>query len=209
MRYPPNHKAETRKRIVRRAAAEFRARGINGIGVAELMSKAGLTHGGFYAHFESKEALLEAALETALEETRERLRTDFDAAPEDARGKAVMDAYLAAAHRDRPERGCAIVSLGSEVARLSPKLRRHFDVHVDALLHLVAGVDEDAEIEESQREAAMRQLAMMVGALVLSRTVRSKKFSEEILDSARNAEAVVAAPPAKTAAPRAKRRRAA
>jgi TetR/AcrR family transcriptional repressor of nem operon len=181
MRYSDDHKAATHTRIVRTAANELRAHGIDGIGVAALMSKAGLTHGGFYAHFESKDALLAEAIDAACEDTFTRLQKLGESTPAAERVDAIADAYLNTAHRDRPDRGCAIAALGGEIARLPPKLRGQFEQRIEALLSLL---DDDTD---TNRELAIQRLSTMVGALLLARAVRSKTFSNEILEAARAA----------------------
>ena len=104
MRYTSNHKAETRQRIIGEAARRFRKDGIEGTGLVPLMKALGLTHGGFYAHFESKDALVQASLEAAAEQTLERWQAPADAAP----ARAVVDHYLSAEHRDEPAEGCTV-----------------------------------------------------------------------------------------------------
>ncbi len=124
MRYSPEHKASTRRRIVDGAAAALRARGLAGVGVADLMREAGLTHGGFYAHFASKDALVAEAIDAAGEQSVRNLRKVVKRAGPEPAFKAIVDAYLSTAHRDGPESGCALAALGAELARESPAARR-------------------------------------------------------------------------------------
>src|SRR5439155_12990901 len=93
MRYSATHKEETHKRIVKTAAKSFRKHGINGIGVVPLMKETGLTHGGFYAHFKSKDALIAAAIDAAFDQTISRLKRAADAAPGESRRRAIIDEY--------------------------------------------------------------------------------------------------------------------
>ena len=181
MRYPETHKAETRKRIVTTAAKAFRKHGINGIGLVPLMKNTGLTHGGFYAHFKSKDALIGEAIDAAFDQTINRLRRAAEAAPEKTRRRAIIDEYISEAHRDDPSVGCAVAALGTETARLKPTVREHFDKNLESVLKLMM----DDGKESASRADAIRTLATAVGAIVLARTVRSKELSKEILETAR------------------------
>jgi TetR/AcrR family transcriptional regulator, transcriptional repressor for nem operon len=181
MRYSETHKEETHKRIVKTAAKAFRKHGINGIGLVPVMKETGLTHGGFYAHFKSKDALIAEAIDAAFQQTLSRLRQAAEAAPEKTRLRAVLDEYLTEIHRDDPSSGCAVAALGTETARLKPTVREHFDTNLEAMLDLMMGEGR----ERPPRADTIRALAAAVGALVLSRTVRSKELSREILAAAR------------------------
>src|SRR5438128_752564 len=119
MRYEKGHREQTRKRVVNAASARFRAQGIEATGLASLMADAGLTHGGFYAHFRSKDDLVREAIVDAQARSRETWMNEVQAAKE--RGgdglEALVRWYLRAAHRDRPEAGCSVAALAPEVAR--------------------------------------------------------------------------------------------
>lgn len=180
MRYSAEHKAETHERIVRKAAAEFRSHGLDGVGVADIMKQAGLTHGGFYAHFDSKEALYEEALAAAFSDSASQYLAALEQVPKAQRASALAAMYLTPLHRDRPDRGCALPALGSDVARRSPKLRARFEQGVERLASLIQRDD-----GEAARGTAYAQIATMVGAMLLARGVRSKTLSDEILASAR------------------------
>ncbi|CAG2150857.1 hypothetical protein LMG31506_04309 [Cupriavidus yeoncheonensis] len=182
MRYPPEHKEATRTRIVKAAARAFRKHGVDGIGVAQLMKGAKLTHGGFYAHFESKDALVADAIEEAFDQTTARLEATLSEAPPDQRRRAVVDAYMTPWHRDHPESGCAIPALGADVSRLDAATRRSFEARITSLIQLIAGEDKDP----ASRAAAITALAAMVGGMVLARSVRSDALSREILETVRN-----------------------
>jgi TetR/AcrR family transcriptional repressor of nem operon len=181
MRYSSEHKAETRQRIVRHAAEQFRSKGFNGIGVADLMKEAGLTHGGFYAHFKSKDALFAEAVDAGAGQTFERLeKAAADAGPGNGL-QAIRDRYVSAAHRDRPQAGCTLAALGADAGRLDNEVREHFDAPVERLIALLA-----AQIGGREARAkALRELASMVGALVMSRAVGSRALSNEILETLR------------------------
>lgn len=176
------HKAETRDRIVREAAALFRRDGIDGVSVPGLMKEAGLTHGGFYAHFESKDALVAEALTLAQDEAAGRLIAVANEA--DDRVAAVIDAYVDAHHRDRPETGCAVAALGSEAARGAPRTQRSIACEArNAVekLHETLGFDADREGD------TLALFAGMVGALVLARaTAGDPEYSDHVLEVCRD-----------------------
>ena len=122
MRFSKDHAAKTRARIVDRAAALLRRDGVNGVSVPALMREAGLTHGGFYAHFKSKDELVAEALEAALAEMRDHF--GMLAVESESPVAAIVDEYVSAAHRDHPEAGCAMAAVGAEAAReLRPRRR--------------------------------------------------------------------------------------
>jgi TetR/AcrR family transcriptional repressor of nem operon len=186
MRYSRTHKEQTRIRIVASAAEQLRAAGVNGIGVADLMRGAGLTHGGFYAHFESKEALVAESISAAMEQTISRLRSAAETAPRGRGRRAIAETYLGTAHRDHVERGCAIAALGSDVARMSPSTKGIVEARLEEMIALL---DEFASGRSDARPKSITMLATLVGALVMARTVRSKALSEEIRELAREAVA--------------------
>ncbi len=184
MRYTDSHKASTRQRIVDGAAAALRARGPAGVAVADLMRQAGLTHGGFYAHFPSKDALVAEAVGSAAEQSVRNLRTVVKRAGGKSALKAIADSYLSTAHRDQPERGCSLVALGAELARDSPAARRALTGQIEKLLGVLAEYVPDRR-GVTRRRQAMATLACLVGALTLSRIADDPALSEEILDAAR------------------------
>ena len=115
--------AKNRERILDAAAQLFRERGFEGIGVADLMNAAGLTHGGFYGHFSSKEDLIAQACARALERSHEKWTKRAQRAPDEALSSIARD-YLSTRHRDDPGTGCFLAALGSEAARHGPGVRR-------------------------------------------------------------------------------------
>src|SRR2546423_1356238 len=122
MRYEKGHKDLTRARIVKTASRKFRKNGIEAVGIAGLMADAGLTHGGFYSHFDSKETLVREAVTRALDRSRDELTRIADA---DGGGiEKIIRTYLRPIHRDRPEHGCAAAALISELARHSQPTRK-------------------------------------------------------------------------------------
>lgn len=173
--------AQNRERIIEVAARLFRERGFEGIGVAELMNFAGLTHGGFYGHFASKEDLMAQACARALEGSLDALHQVAERGGENALS-AVASAYLSPAHRDRPGEGCALAALGAEAARHGSPVRGAFTQGVrslaDRLTRLLPG-----KSKRAKRERALAIFASMVGALVLARAVDDAELSEEVLQS--------------------------
>jgi TetR/AcrR family transcriptional repressor of nem operon len=186
MRYSREHKLETHARIVKKASVRLREQGAHGVGVADLMKDAGLTHGGFYAHFDSREALVIEAFAHAMDRGNERWRKLAEQTPPDKRLAAIVDSYLTKAHRDDPGNGCAIPTLGAEIARESPKTRKAFAARVERMIATLAAL-----IPEVPRKAARKQataaIATMMGTLVLARIAGNGEFSDEILGAGREA----------------------
>jgi TetR/AcrR family transcriptional repressor of nem operon len=196
MRYSPEHKQETHDRIVKRASVKLREKGAHGIGVADLMKEAGLTHGGFYAHFPSREALVIEAFAYAMDRSTERWRTlAAELAPEQ-RLAALVDGYLTAAHRDDVGRGCAVPALGAEIARESAKTRKAFAAKLDGMIGMIAAEYVDAP-PKAARKQAMALLATMMGTLVMARIAGSGELSDAILEAGRDAVLTRAKPAAK------------
>ncbi len=186
MRYSREHKQETHARIVRKASVRLREKGAHGVGVADLMKEAGLTHGGFYAHFDSRDALVIEAFGYAMDRSIEHWRKLAEDTPPEKRLSAIVESYLTPSHRDDPGHGCAITSLGAEVARESPRTRRAFAAKVEQLIDLMA--DQIANVpRKAARKQAAGMLATMMGSLVLARIAGSGEFSDEILQAGREA----------------------
>ena len=198
MRYSKEHKQETHERIVKKASIRLREKGAHGIGVADLMKEAGLTHGGFYAHFDSREALVIEAFGYAMDRSTERWRRLAEATPPEKRLAVIVDSYLTPVHRDDPGHGCSLTALGPEIARESPKTRRAFAAKLEQMIDMRADQIPDVP-RKTARKRAMAALATMMGTLVLSRIAGSGEFSDEILAAGRDA-AMSAAAPAKPAA---------
>jgi TetR/AcrR family transcriptional repressor of nem operon len=183
MRVSREQAAENRDRIIDVAGRLFRERGLDGIGVANLMKAAGLTHGGFYGHFASKEDLEVQACQRVLDRSAET----WPAMAKDPQAplKGLLDRYLTARHRDGPGEGCIYAALASDVARQnSPALRRTFTAGlrplIDTLVRIVPGRSRAA-----RRQKALACLSTMVGALILARAVDDAELSDEILVAAR------------------------
>jgi AcrR family transcriptional regulator len=183
-RGPSPKKQETHDRIVRTAAGAIRKHGFHGISVADLMEEAGLTHGGFYAHFASRDAMLAEALDEAANDSLDRLSKAADAAkPEDALD-ATMDFYLSDRHVAETERGCTLAALGSETGRQSPEVRhvmtRRVREMADVIERQMSGWG-----KTSRHEDALAVMSTMVGALLIARAVDDPQLSKDIRAAAK------------------------
>ena len=184
MRYADSHKEETRKKVVKAAAAAVRAKGPDGVGVAEIMKEVGLTHGGFYAHFPSKEALVAAAIGEAFDQGRRRFgRITADKAGLEAFG-AFVDAYVSMDHRAHPQRGCPIATIASDLPRQGATVREVFDAGVASLIGRVADWLPGDDAQERQ-DLAGSLVAEMAGAVSLSRAVSDEAMARRFLDQSR------------------------
>jgi len=186
MRYSREHKQETHERIVKKASVRLREKGAHGIGVADLMKEAGLTHGGFYAHFDSRESLVVEAFAYAMDRSTERWRKVAEQTPPDKRLATIVENYLTPVHRDDPGNGCAVPALGAEIARESPKTRKAFAAKLEQMIDMMADQVPDVP-RKAARKQAMATLATMIGTLVLSRIAGTGEFSGEILGAGREA----------------------
>ncbi|MFH1340817.1 MAG: TetR/AcrR family transcriptional regulator [Pseudomonadota bacterium] len=186
MRYSKEHKLETHARIVKKASIRLREKGAHGIGVADLMKDAGLTHGGFYAHFDSREALVIEAFAYAMDRSTERWRRLAETIPPEKRMAAIVESYLTSLHRDDPGHGCAVTALGAEIARESPKTRKAFAAKLEQMVDMLAEQLPDVP-RKAARKQALATLSTMVGALVLARIAGSGELSDEILGAGRDA----------------------
>lgn len=177
--------AANRERVVDVAAALFREHGFDGVGLATLMRAAGLTHGGFYGQFRSKEALAAEAAARALAQSAEDWRSLTDGKNREVALASLLESYLSVRHRDAPGRGCAYAALAAEAARgPDPAVRRSFEEGLEPLISILGSLSPE-EGEPERRRQALAAMAEMVGALVLARAVGDPAVSEEILDAAR------------------------
>ena len=173
MRKSREEAAETRKRIVRAAASEFREKGIVATGLADLMKAAGMTHGGFYKHFESKDQLIAKACAEATQELMERMETQPTI-------NAAVAVYLSTRHRDTRASGCPFSTIGSELARTDEKTREVATAAFERLVGLLEGNSN----EKDARRRALVAASTMIGAVTMSRVVNDPKLSAEILREA-------------------------
>lgn len=184
MRYSKQHKIETHGRIVARAAARLREKGVHGIGVADLMKDAGLTHGGFYAHFSSREALVIEAFSQAMDASVRNWREAALDTPADARLEKLVGDYLTVRHRDTPARGCTLPTLGADIVRESPKTRRAFAGKVEEMIAEIAALLPAASEADAKRQA-IAALSTMIGSLLLARVAGTGELSDTVLKTGR------------------------
>ena len=178
----PSRKEITHERIVGAAARATRRSGYDGTGVADIMKEVGLTHGGFYAHFASRDAMLaEAADRAGAESVAALTRVAAAARPREAL-RALIRAYLSKEYVEGVETGCPVAALGSEMPRQAPKVRRAATRRIKQLIDLVARHSPD-QGEPGASEHALVTVATMVGALVLARAVDDPKLSDALREA--------------------------
>jgi TetR/AcrR family transcriptional repressor of nem operon len=184
VRYPKEHKEETRARILAAAGRLLREGGYAATGVADLMNASHLTVGAFYAHFDSKEALFSEVVARSLDGIADSLLKGLD----DTRGfpfvREIARRYLSRAHRDAPADGCALPALAPEVGRAGEATRAMFERHVEALLetfepHMPA----DRGHGLGRKDRAIALAALCIGGMTLARAVKSKELSDRILSA--------------------------
>ena len=181
-------KEQTRERILRAAARAIRKHGYEGVGIAEVMKEAGLTHGGFYAHFASRDALLAAAAEQAGLESAQALSGALAKAKSGEELMAIVDTYLADKHVTAAEQGlgCTIAAAGSDVPRQHAEVRRAVSRRIKELIGLVERQFPEWG-KQAAHEKAMAIVASLVGALTLARAVDDPQLSRAIRKAAREA----------------------
>jgi len=183
MRYSDTRKEETRLKVVRAAATAVRAKGPGGIGVAEIMAEAGLTHGGFYAHFPSKEALIVAAIEEAFSTSARRFSRLTEDLPAPDALAAFVDAYVTPEHRARPERGCPLATLSSDLPRQGLPVREAYERGVRGLIGRIAAWLPDGT--EDRESLAASLVAEMAGTVALSRAIPDDAEAARLLADSR------------------------
>ena len=173
--------AEHREKIIASAAKRFRERGFEGIGVAELMKEAGLTHGGFYGHFASKEELVELALARAMRDSTAKWEKVMAEAQGDPL-QALAEFYLSLRHCKNPGTGCLFPSLGGEIARQPTGVRSAVTDGLQRFLSLL-GRAIRGKTEKTRRRKAIAAYASMIGGMVLARSTKDPALSAEILEA--------------------------
>jgi TetR/AcrR family transcriptional repressor of nem operon len=178
------NKEQSHARIVQTAAARFREAGVDGVGVADLMKEAGLTHGGFYRHFASRDALVAEAIECALSDGSRAVEAIATSkASRQTVAATLVDAYLSTAHRDALATSCAVTTLAGDVARSNEQARTAYTKQVNMYLDLLANLAA-AQPSKEKRAKAISALSSLVGAVSLSRAVNDEALSREILAAA-------------------------
>jgi TetR/AcrR family transcriptional repressor of nem operon len=183
-----NAKTEKKERshetILASAAALLRDKGISGARVADVMKRAGLTVGGFYAHFASKESLIDEAIRRTATENRDRLFADLEQKPEGDRAVVVLKRYLSAQHRDHTERGCPLPAIVGEVATTAPEHAAALAGELETFGARLAA-ELPAERPLPRRAMALGLIALMYGGLSLARALRGTELSDEVIKACR------------------------
>jgi TetR/AcrR family transcriptional repressor of nem operon len=170
-------KAASRERVLRIAARKVRMEGVTRPGIADLMKEAGLTHGGFYKHFASRDDLIAQAAAAALAEGTAKMERAARTNQQDPRA-GLIDSYLGKQHRDEPGTGCALVTLGAAAGRGDQQFKEAYEKQVRNYLDLLAGLGDESE---EARAEAMLILSALVGAVLMSRAVADPELSDELL----------------------------
>lgn len=176
-------KQASHERIVAAAARAIRRSGYAGTGVADIMKEAGLTHGAFYAHFESREAMLAEAVGRACAESAAAAADVIGRTPPEQTLATMLSAYLSPEHVANAELGCPLAALGSETPRQAPEVRRATTAHIKAMIDMLARQSHDWGGAEAH-ERALLTLSTMVGAVVLARLVDEPALSERLRTTA-------------------------
>jgi TetR/AcrR family transcriptional regulator, transcriptional repressor for nem operon len=184
MRKSKEESAHTRQRIVEAASVEFRRNGVDGTGLADLMATAGLTHGGFYKHFGSKEQVIAESLAFAAESMVETLGRILVASPGTRGLHAAIAEYLSTKHRDDAAGGCPFAALGSEMARGSDAVREATTAGFLEMVDTIAGQLDGMSPAAAKKEALL-MLSTMIGAVTMARMVTDPDLSASILRQAR------------------------
>ncbi|TPK87295.1 TetR/AcrR family transcriptional regulator [Mesorhizobium sp. B2-4-13] len=182
MRVTRSQAEQNRQTVIDVASRLFRERGFDGIGVKDLMEGAGLTQGGFYKQFASKDDLVAQASRRALESAANRWSTAAAASPEDPLG-AVIDFYLSTGHREERMDGCPVVALGSDAARQGAEVKASFEAGIREYLEMLGSWVGEAD-GDAPGGKAMVVLSTMVGAVVLSRAVNDPDLAKAFLSAA-------------------------
>jgi TetR/AcrR family transcriptional repressor of nem operon len=181
MGYSQAQKAESRQRVLETAARQIRENGIEALGVADCMRSAGLTHGAFYGHFESRDALIVEALEYAVAQSRKRiaaLSTGTGGAKAKEPLQAIAESFLSDRHIKNPGTGCALCALAGEARHASPEVRDRLTVYVHSLASQIAQT-----LAGQSEHAALGIVATVVGAVTLARAVDDKELAKSIVSA--------------------------
>jgi len=184
MRYDTEHKQRTHEKIVREAAKAIRQQGPDKVGIASLMTRLGLTQGGFYAHFKSKNILIAEAITHIFDERNEAFQEIMkDVDPAEGLAKFI-DRYLSTQHRDRRDKGCPVVALNSDLARMPAVAKKRFEAGMQRMTESLADIMKKLN-KPHPHALATSILTEMVGAMAVARSVSNTNLSEQILETAR------------------------
>lgn len=182
MPWPDEHKHKTRERILDAAALAFRERGIEQTSVADVMKRAGLTHGGFYAHFQSKDDLVAAAIEHASEQVSKIFDSPGGKESAQAGLLEIAAVYLSLPHMRHPERGCPVAALGPELLRSNQKVKDVVSRETLVRLEKLSTKLDPEEAQEVRRRKATGALACMVGGQILARSLNGPEGAQFLAD---------------------------
>lgn len=186
MRHVRRRGPQTRRRIVENASLTLRQHGADGASLVKLMKLAGLTHGGFYFHFKSREALVVEATAFAMDQTISRWLELVKATPPKKRSDVIVESYLSPGHRDDWAHGCVLPALGADMARSGEEARRIFAGKLDEMIDVIAR-SFPGEPQKQARQIASGALATMVGSIILARAIGDEDLSSDILATGRQA----------------------
>ena len=185
MRYDPEHKTKTHQKIVRNASRQLRAKGLNGSAVTTLMKASGLTHGGFYRHFGSRDDLAAEAIEASVQELGDRLITAAKDAKPGEGWKAMVKSYLSMERCDHMDDGCPIAALAPDIARTRPAVKRRGSAAIlkfrQEILPYMPGKD-----AEEKATNFLAIISSMVGAIAIARTMPDAAVRQGILKRVRD-----------------------
>ena len=184
MRKSKQEAAGTRQRIIKAAAAAFRKNGIAGTGLSDLMAAAGLTHGGFYRHFDSKDQIVAEAFTAAAESLVQQLAAAASRKSPRRGLKTIVQTYLSAAHRDEPADGCPVAALGSEISRSDDERTRSAATRALVKFVEIIAAQFGKTRPDIARRRALVAAATMIGAVTMSRIVTDSELSAAILQEA-------------------------
>lgn len=180
MRYAVEHKKESRNRILKAAAKQFRVYGSETVRVSDVMKAAGLTHGGFYKHFADKNDLLHEAIATALANLSEQISVMTHGKPRVAALRQVVNLYLSEDHMRHPDLGCALAAMGTEIARMPSAIKHEvnkaLDAYADRLSYLMPGKN-----KQEQRNAFLILFPSMAGCMMTARSLTNKAEQKKLL----------------------------
>jgi TetR/AcrR family transcriptional regulator, transcriptional repressor for nem operon len=183
MRYAKNHKEETRKKILDAASRLFREKGYDGIGVDAIMNEAGLTAGGFYSHFASKEALFAEALGNAYDSRNQALQASLNSKDDPDYLQNLIYGYLSRTHRDMLAEGCIFPTLTTDVMRGSNETRASYEKRLRKFISAIERQLPKSETPEKERAIAI--LVQLIGGVMLARAVNDEQLSSDILKACR------------------------
>jgi TetR/AcrR family transcriptional repressor of nem operon len=185
MRYEPEHKTRTRDRIVKNAARKLRTEGLSGPGVASVMKASGLTVGGFYKHFRSKDELLADAIAQGFSEFSEKVHSSLEDVPPGDRWKEVVRRYLSPDHCSHPATGCPVVTLAPEIARAKVGVKKRIGGLMKELTERWAEFMPGATAQERERNFFII-FSAMAGAVAIARLFTEPSDRQRVLDSTRD-----------------------